>query len=651
MNGRNEKLQRMFDSDSAIMLEALTRMLASIGPGTLEAPDLDRAFRAAHSIKSEAGFLRITDVADAAHRLEDGLSGVRENDGTIDEDVAAALRRGVRALAESLAEYRSRRGGASEQPESNAGAAVMPGEGGEPSGDVADGAGSAAGGASEGPSSDGRSAVADRAERGMLREARARGEHVYRVVVGISSASELRYARGFLVVNNLELSSAVVRTEPDLDRLGSGDHARLELIVTSPAEEDLAREAVHRAVHVDEVELLEITELSFAELLEDDSDVAVGEAFGAEDTERVTVPVEAQEEVGLYADEILAAVEDVQRGSGGEEERAERLALLARYARALRERVGWTARVQLLDLFRELRSSSVRYAAAQGKRVRVIVGGNGAVVPPAVGDTLLEAVMHLIRNSIDHGIGTIEERAKLGRHPAATVKVRVDRAGGSVRIVVQDDGTGIDEQAVRARAGDAQSPLLSILARPGFSMRASADRSSGRGVGLDNVVHAVRTLLGGEIRLANRPGEGMTFVVTVPGGTRLVHVYVVESAGTTYVVPSATVVAHERLERRRVKRDSFGSLYYDHDGRTLALSTVGGRTPSLKKLSEDAVTLIVRAGTEVRAILVDAVLGEETVVREEAGTRRVYSRLLGREASFVFPASLASAESAAGARA
>ncbi|MFW5738608.1 MAG: ATP-binding protein, partial [Spirochaetota bacterium] len=494
-------------------------------------------------------------------------------------------------------------------------------------------------------------AAAARAERGMLREARARGEHVYRVVVGISTAPELRYARGFLVVNNLELSCAVVRTEPEVDRLATGDPARLELIVTTPSEEDVARDAVHRAVHVDEVELLEVTELSFAELLEDEVEISGSEQTPSDESERVTVSVETQEEVGLYVDEILGSAEEALRGSGGEEDRAERLEMIRRYARALRDRVGWTARVQLLDLFRELRSSSVRYAAAQRKRVRVVVGGNGAVVPPAVGDTLLEAVMHLIRNSIDHGVGTIEERARLGRHPAATVKVRVDRAGGRVRIVVQDDGKGIDEAAVRERAADAQSPLLTILARPGFSMRSSPDRSSGRGVGLDNVVHTVRTLLGGEIKLVNRPGEGMTFVIAVSGMTRLVHVYVVESAGVTFAVPSAMIVSHGRLERRRVKRDSFGSLYYDHDGRTLALSTVGGRTPSLGKLSDEAVTLIVRSGSELRAILVDAVLGEETVVREDARTRRVYSRLLGREASFVFPPSLASDEASSTVRA
>jgi two-component system chemotaxis sensor kinase CheA len=258
-----------------------------------------------------------------------------------------------------------------------------------------------------------------------------------------------------------------------------------------------------------------------------------------------------------------------------------------------------------------------------------------------VGDALLEALMHLIRNSIDHGIGTIEERARAGRHPAATIKIRVDRTGDRVRIVVQDDGRGIDEEAVRARAGDSDSPLLDVLARSGFSMRESADTNSGRGVGLDIVMHSVRTLLGGEIKLLNRPEAGMTFVISVPAAARLVHVVVAESGSTAYAIPSATVEDHRSLDRGRVKRDSFGALYYEYDGETLPLSTPAGRAPALRALGESSFVIVVRAGHERRALQVDTILGEEAVVREDARLRRVYSRVLGREAQFVFPPSLA----------
>ncbi|MFW6292846.1 MAG: ATP-binding protein, partial [Spirochaetota bacterium] len=353
------------------------------------------------------------------------------------------------------------------------------------------------------------------------------------------------------------------------------------------------------------------------------------------------IDAESQEEVRLFAEEIIAAADELSTAGGAASDGADqRIAQIRRYAEFLRDRMSRGAPVQLLDVLREIRSSAVRYAARQGKRVRVVAGGQGALVSSTVGDTLLEAVMHLVRNSVDHGITTLDERARAGRHPAATIKIRVDGNGKGVRVVVQDDGVGIDESAVRARADDATGPLLDILARPGFSMRDAADATSGRGVGLDNVVHSVRTLLGGEIKMINKPESGLTFVISVPAAARLIHVLLVESGDLAYAVPTATVVTRAPLERRRMRRDSFGTLYYEHEGEILALTTITGRAPQPRAISESAVGIVTRAGGKMRVLVADAVLGEEAVVREDARVKRVYSRSLGRDIGFVFPAAL-----------
>lgn len=630
---QTKRLQRMFDTDSTIMLETLTRLLAPAEPGPMNQSDLERAFRAAHSIKSEAGFLGVSAVADAAHRVEDTLSRVRKGGGHVDDSTASELERGVRTLDEALAAYRAER--------SDPGAAPQERPRSSPSGDPLEGSADDRTSSGGLQSSQERRAESDaireerssQAERGMLREARRRGERLFRVVVSLAGALEMRYARAFLVVNNLELAAAVVRTEPSLDRLDQEEAGRLVVMVTTAGEE----EGIRRAVHVDEVELLELTELSYEEVLtgipEPDEHIQVSRAA---DGETVTG---AEEELALLADEIVAAADSLARAEASPDPSTVRR--VRRYADVLRTRLGRSARVQLLALFRELKPAAVRYAARLGKRVRVIVGGDGALVPPAVGDTLLETALHLMRNSIDHGIETIEERAKKGRHPAATIKVRIDRTGNHVRIIVQDDGTGIDEAAVRARAGDPSSPLLDVLARFGFSMREAADTGSGRGVGLDNVVHAVRTLLNGEIKLKNRPGAGMTFVLSVPAATRLIQVLIVRSGTSAYAVPSSMLIAHKALERRRIKRDSFGGYYYEFEGETLALTTVTGRSIVVKNLPAESIVLIVRAGDERRAIVTDAVVAEEAVVREHGGVRRVYSRTLGTDVGFVFPPGLA----------
>lgn len=614
----------MFDSDSSIMLETLRKMLGNGSAESLSGPELERAFRAAHSIKSEAGFLNLTDVADAAHGLEDVLAQVRQAAGGVNHETAARLRHGVRTLEEALTAYRRARHGTADGA---GGVGAQPDDGGGPAAASAGRAGESAGHTTL------RTAAA---ERGMLREARQRGERLFRLTVALKTVPELRYARAFLVVNNLELSSSVVQSRPRLEELAQSTGDTVNLLVTTDHDE----EAVRRAVHVDEVELLEVNELSYDELPADVEGTGARPAEGvAGEGPQISVPAESQAEISLLADEILAAAEDVREGflAGGEEQGRERVTRIARLANALRERVGGTACVQLLELLRELKERPVRYAARQGKRVRVVVGGQGALVPTVVGDTILETLMHLVRNSIDHGIETIDARAKCGRHPAATIKLRVDRTGGRVRVIVQDDGTGVDEDAVRERAGDYSSPLLDVLARSGFSMRETPDTGSGRGVGLDNVVHSIRTLLRGDIKLVNNPDKGMTFVISVPASTRLIHVLVVESGDAAYAIPSATVVAHQVLDRSRLKRDSFGSLFYDFRGDMLAVSTIAGRSPALKNIRDGSVGIVARFGSERRLIVADSILAEEPVVREDARVKQVYSRTLGREVGFVFP--------------
>lgn len=621
---QTRRLQRMFDSDSAIMLETLTRLLSRVAPGSLEEGHIERAFRAAHSIKSEAGFLSLTPVAQAAHRLEDTLSRVRNHGGAVDEATASELKRGVRGLEVALDDHRAQRSDTEAAPREQP--PEQPRE--RPTGPATDPGTAAA----EDAESSRKSERSNQAERGMLRDARRRGERLFRVVATMTGEEEMRYARAFLVVNNLELAAAVVRTEPQLEEVEQQPADRLVILITTGGEED----EVRRAVHVDEVELLELTELSYDEVL-----AGVPEPTTTIPAPRSQEPETVsgeEEELALLADEIVAAAGSLDPDRSEAETAV--VQRIRRYAGVLRTRLGRSARVQLLDLFRELRPAAVRYAARQGKRVRVLVGGDGAAVPPAVGDTLLETALHLLRNSVDHGIETLEQRVRRGRHPAATIKVRVDRRGDRVRIIVQDDGTGIDEATVRSRAGDESSPLLEVLAKSGFSMRETADTSSGRGVGLDNVVHAVRTLLGGEIKLTNRPGTGMTFTLAVPAAARLIQVVVVRSGTSGYAVPSSTLVTHQPLERRRVKRDSFGAHYYEFEGETLALSTVTGRSTVVKSLAPQSVVLIVRAGDELRAIVVDAVVAEEPVVREHGGIRRVYSRSLGTDVGFVFPPAL-----------
>ena len=117
-------------------------------------------------------------------------------------------------------------------------------------------------------------------------------------------------------------------------------------------------------------------------------------------------------------------------------------------------------------------------------------------------DTYVEPVIHLVRNAVDHGIETSEERVKLGKPPRGRIVIEVKTSDGQARITVTDDGRGIDPA------------LIEQIFQPGFSTAAEVSEISGRGVGLDAVKTGIETA-GGSITLRSQPGHGSTFEITL----------------------------------------------------------------------------------------------------------------------------------------
>src|SRR5690606_20936483 len=136
-------------------------------------------------------------------------------------------------------------------------------------------------------------------------------------------------------------------------------------------------------------------------------------------------------------------------------------------------------------------------------------------------DRLLPAIVHLVRNAVDHAIERPEERRAAGKPEEGVVRVACHaRASGRLELTVSDDGRGVDAAAAAARAGEpvpaSSSELLELLCRPGLSTRASADATSGRGMGMDIIKRITVDQLGGELSLDTRPGQGTTFSLRVP---------------------------------------------------------------------------------------------------------------------------------------
>jgi len=189
-------------------------------------------------------------------------------------------------------------------------------------------------------------------------------------------------------------------------------------------------------------------------------------------------------------------------------------------------------------------------ARERGKRVRVELHGEGTELDKATADALLDPLLHLVRNAVDHGVEPPRERRAAGKPETATVRLSAAQEGDRVRIEVEDDGRGLDRARIRARAlelgliaeGEEPAPeeLDELLFRPGFSTRAQADEVSGRGVGLDVVREAVARLRG-HVRVEEGEAGGTRFVLLLPLTVALVPVLFFQAAGETFAIPALDV--------------------------------------------------------------------------------------------------------------
>ena len=260
-----------------------------------------------------------------------------------------------------------------------------------------------------------------------------------------------------------------------------------------------------------------------------------------------------------------------------------------------------------------------------GRDVRLAIDGESTPVDREVLRRIEAPLGHLIRNAVDHGIEPPATRAAQGKPARGTIRVDARHARGRLLVSVDDDGQGIDMEAVRARIvqrGLADAPaaaemseaeLSTFLFLPGFTLRDAVTSISGRGVGLDAVQTSVREI-GGDVRVGRAQSGGTRFELQLPLTLSVVRALVVEIAGESYAVPLARVHRILRLGREDIASVE-GRQHFALDERQVGLvwahQLLGMATPGL-----DGAAAVVVVGEQESAlgVVVDRFVGEQELV-------------------------------------
>lgn len=211
-------------------------------------------------------------------------------------------------------------------------------------------------------------------------------------------------------------------------------------------------------------------------------------------------------------------------------------------------------------IFARLATAIEAEARRSERSVVVRTLGGDATIDRRLGEALIEPCLQLARNAVAHGIEPPSARSTIGKPRTATITLSAEKVGQRLRVVIADDGQGVDVAAVRARATTTgavtpalaeaadDNTLLALLFLPGFSTRESSDLLAGRGLGLDIALGAVQRL-GGTIRLASRYGESFEARIDLPIESGLARVLWVTAGGAEYALLASNVRAVRRNDR------------------------------------------------------------------------------------------------------
>jgi two-component system chemotaxis sensor kinase CheA len=344
--------------------------------------------------------------------------------------------------------------------------------------------------------------------------------------------------------------------------------------------------------------------------------------------ERLSALVVTQFRLGRAAADLRAAGADVRA-------LAQVIGENARQLRDLRAAIMRARMVSVAELLERVPLIVRGLSRATGKAARLEVATGHAELDKAVAERIFPAIVHLVRNAVDHALETPEERRAAGKPEVGLVTVACfERSNNQLELTVSDDGRGVDAAAVAARAGvpvpATPETLLDLLARPGLSTKAEVTTTSGRGVGMDVVKRIAVDELRGELSLATSPGKGTTFTLHIPLSITIVDAFSFICGGETFVVPVSTVEEIREIDLTKTTRgpDRRKSSRGEPDRRrvpcasdmierrgqavpVLALDDLLGLPVSVSTLRK---AIIVRRNGEPFAFTVDRMLGQQEVV-------------------------------------
>jgi two-component system chemotaxis sensor kinase CheA len=352
-------------------------------------------------------------------------------------------------------------------------------------------------------------------------------------------------------------------------------------------------------------------------------------ALPKSDQSSIRVSVEKIDRIVNLVGELVIAQAMMQQSVGksvstGDEQLNHSLSTLDRNTRELQQAVMSIRMMPMEFVFSRFPRLVYDVSSQLGKKVHLRTSGHETELDKELIELLIDPLTHVVRNAIDHGIESPQERVAAGKPETGTVGMRATHRGGSVIIEVSDDGRGLDRDRIIAKARELGIPadesmrdeqLFEIIFEAGFSTAKTVTNLSGRGVGMD-VVRRNITALGGSVSIASAKGEGTVITIQLPLTLAVLDGMIVSVADEQYIIPLEFVAEAFKPAAGDIKsvvgQPSLVAVRGEHLPIVRLEDVV--QLPASAQARPEPLCLVVEVDNRRAALLVDSLIGQQQLV-------------------------------------
>lgn len=483
----------------------------------------------------------------------------------------------------------------------------------------------------------------------VLKEAKDRLYTPYEITVKLRKDCQLKSARAYLIFNNLQQYGEIVKSDPAAELIENEEFEdTIRLIYLTQRECEFVKNIINGVSEIDSFSVEEVNPEKFEETIK--TQVQVNQASqvnqGAQSEQKaadkdtksaapakklgqsVRVDLDRLDKFMNLVGELVIHRTRLEQISSSYHvsELNETLEQVGRITSDLQDLVMKVRMIPLERIFSRLPRMVRDLSTQLGKEVNFVMKGQETELDRTVMDELGESIIHILRNAVDHGVESREERIKAGKDPVGNVTVTAYQQGNKAIIKVEDDGHGLDTERIRKKAvskgidieGISDTDIQNLIFMEGFSTSDKVTDVSGRGVGMD-VAKTKITSIGGSVDVKSEKGKGTCFIINLPLTLSIIQALLVKVADETFAISLGFIDKVINIGKNDIKYSNNREVVV-YRGEIIPVIRVAQRLKLESSKMDDGFLVIVNVGDKQVGLMVDSLIGQQEIVIKPLGS-------------------------------